>query len=316
VRGKVVEAGSDVPVAGAAIQYVPETSNNRNAADNILTGWQAIEPTAEDGRFSIAVLPGPGRLLVSGPQGRYVFREIGDRELSQSQPGGTRNYFHSITKLNPEDGQEALELKIELQPGATVTGRVLDEDGNAVDEVLVISRLDVSPHSPFWRAYGTPTLGGRFELSGLAEGVEYPVYFLDSKRRLGATEIIKAGDGERTVVLKPCGKATLKVLDGKSEPFPGYGSVEMVVTPGASRYDADAYRRGELAADADYVSNVDRTNNAVSDDEGRLNLPALIPGASYRVLAFRNGESHVFKEFQAKANETLDLGDLIVPRQQ
>jgi hypothetical protein len=313
VRGKVVEAGSDVPVVGAAIQYAPETSNNRNVSDDIVTDWQGIELTDKDGGFEIAVLPGAGRLLVNGPPGKYVFKEIGGRELSQGQGGGDRRYFHSITKLNPEAGQDAIELKIELQGGATVTGRVVDEGGNSIEEMLVISRLDISPHSPWWRAYGTPTLGGRFELSGLAEGVEYPVYILDPKRKLGATEIIKAGDGERTVVLKPCGSATLRALDGKGEPMPGYGSVNMVVTPGASRYDLDAFQRGELAADEDFVANVDRANHGPpSDDEGRLKLPALIPGATYRVSGIRAGKWQVIKEFQVKPNETLDLGDLVV----
>jgi hypothetical protein len=318
VRGKVVEAGSDVPVAGAALQYVPETSNNRNASRDILTGWQGIELTDKDGRFAMAVLPGPGRLLVSGPQGKYVLQEIGDRQLNLGQPGGVRNYFHSITTLNPEAGQEPLELKIELQPGATVTGRVVDEDGNATDEFLVISRLHISPHSPFWRAYGTPTLGGRFELSGLAEGVEYPVYFLDPKRRLGATQVVKAGDSEMTVVLKPCGSATLKALDSKGEPVRNFANVQMVVTPGALRYDFDALmRRGEFAADADFVANVDRTNNALrADDEGRLKLPALIPGATYQVYGLRDGKWLVVREFQVKAGEMLELGDLVVQDQQ
>ncbi|HET6881031.1 MAG TPA: M56 family metallopeptidase [Pirellulales bacterium] len=313
VRGKVVEAGSDVPVAGAAVQYVPETSNNRSASRDIVTGWQGIEVTDKDGRFAIAVLPGPGRLLVSGPQGNYVFQEIGDRELGLGRPGGTRNYFHSITKLNPEAGQEGLELKIELHPGATVTGRVVDDDANSIEEMLVISRLHISPQSGFWRAYGTPTLGGRFELSGLAKGVEYPVYFLEPKRRLSATRVVKAGDSELTVVLKPCGTATLRALDSKGEPVHHFANVQMVVTPGAMRYDFDALTRGELAADADFIANVDRTNNALgADDEGRLKLPALIPGAAYQVYGMLNEKWLVIKEFQVKTNETVDLGDLVV----
>ena len=313
VRGKVVEAGTEVPVVGAAVQYFPETANNRNVSDDILTGRQGIELTGEEGRFEIAVLPGPGHLLVSGPSRRYVLRGIGDRELSQGKPGGERNYVHAVATLNPQAGQEALDIKLELQPGATMRGRIVDEIGNAIDEVSVISRLNISPRSLFWRGHTTPTLGGRFELSGLAEGVEYPVYFLDAKRRLGATQLVKAGDPEMTVVLKPCGRATLWPLDGKGEPVPGYGSVEMVVTPGASRYDLDAAQRGELAADADLIANVDRTNNELpSDDKRQFNLPALIPGASYRVLGVLGGKWQVVKEFQVDANETLDLGELVV----
>jgi hypothetical protein len=72
-----------------------------------------------------------------------------------------------------------------------------------------------------------------------------------------------------------------------------------------------------LAADADYLANIDRTNHwhsAKSDEQGQLTLPALIPGASYRITAARGGRLQVVKEFQVKASETLDLGDIVVER--
>lgn len=197
-------------------------------------------------------------------------------------------------------------------------GRVVDERGQAIDEVSIISRLNISPYSLFWRGHTTPTLGGRFELAGLAEGVEYPVYFLDPKRRLGAMEIIQAGDKERTFVLKPCGQATLRLIDEKGEPVPGnYGWTEMVVTPGASKFDRAAAERGELAADADFIANIDRANNPfdAGDDDGRRRLIALIPGATYRVMGKRGGEICVVKEFKVKANERVDLGDITVEKE-
>ncbi|HEX7378076.1 MAG TPA: hypothetical protein VF278_13230 [Pirellulales bacterium] len=318
LRGTVVEAGSGAPISGAAVQYHPESSNNRNASDDILTGWQCMEVTDNEGRFTLAVLPGPGRLLVNGQQGKYVFQEFGGRELDSGKPGGTRNYVHAVAKLNPQVGDDALEMKLELKPGATVKGRMVDERGNAIEEALVISRLNISPYVLFWRGHTTPTLGGRFELSGLAEGVEYPVYFLDSKRRLGATEIIKAGDNERTVVLKPCGEATLRLIDEKGEPVPGnYGSAEMVVTPGAAKFDRAARERGELLADADFIANIDRANHPLeaAGDDGRRRLTALIPGATYRIMGKRGGEIGVVKEFQVQSKETLDLGEIKVEKE-
>ena len=317
VRGRVVEAGGDAPVANAAVQYIPAQSNNPNASDDILTGWQANQLSDEDGRFSIAVLPGPGRLLVNGQQGNYVLQQVSELELSENKPGGTRNYAHAITKLDPKVGQETLEVKLELQPGATASGRIVDEQGNPIEEATVISRLSISPYSLFWRGHTTPTLGGRFELTGLAKDTDYPVYFLDPKRRLGATEIIKAGEGDRTVVLKPCGQARLRAVDKDGEPGADHVSVEMVVTPGALRYDFDAVRHGELAADADYVANIDRTNHwnrPQSDEQGYILLPALIPGATYRVVTGREGKLTVGKEFQAKSKETLDLGEILIER--
>jgi beta-lactamase regulating signal transducer with metallopeptidase domain/uncharacterized GH25 family protein len=317
VHGQVVEAGTGTPVAGATVQYVPESFNNPHHSEAILTGWQGIQLSDHEGNFSIAVLPGPGRLLASTSQGSYVRQEIGQRQLEQGKPGGERNYAHAIAELSPAVGAEFLEVKLELQPGATVKGQIVDDRGDLVEEALVVSRLNIWDSSLFWSGDTTPTLGGRFELSGLAPNVEYPVYILDARRRLGATALLKAG-GEPSIVLQPCGQAKLRIVDRLGEPLADhYANVQMVVTPGASRYDVAAVQRGEFAADADFISNIDRTNYAdlkKSDAQGDLTLPALIPGATYRISADGDGGIETVKEFQAKAGETLDLGDLVVKR--
>ena len=82
----------------------------------------------------------------------------------------------------------------------------------------------------------------------------------------------------------------------------------MVVTPGVNRFDVDAMRNGgAVAADEDFVSNIDRRNhwNNLSGDDGRLVLAALIPGATYRYPA---GERST-KEFIAKSGETFNIGE-------
>src|SRR5262249_53176814 len=66
VRGKVVEAGSQQPISGASIQYMPESTSKRRVPDDILTGWGAIQISDNAGCFEMPVLPGPGRLLVHG----------------------------------------------------------------------------------------------------------------------------------------------------------------------------------------------------------------------------------------------------------
>jgi hypothetical protein len=53
----------------------------------------------------------------------------------------------------------------------------------------------------------------------------------------------------------------------------------------------------------------------VSDADGRLTLPVLIPGATYRFTdrtTVRRGETgpEVRKEFRVKPGETLDLGEV------
>ena len=51
VRGEVVEKSNGEPVAGASVQYIPESANNPQAADDIVTGWQATQVTDDRGHF-------------------------------------------------------------------------------------------------------------------------------------------------------------------------------------------------------------------------------------------------------------------------
>ena len=84
------------PVVGAAVQYRPKAANNPNVTDNILTDWQSVQLSHEQGKFEIVVLPGPGRVVVNGPQEKYIFKQVSAGEFYQGQPGGQRMYVHAV----------------------------------------------------------------------------------------------------------------------------------------------------------------------------------------------------------------------------
>src|SRR5262249_39491776 len=67
VRGKVTEAHSGKPVAGAGVQFWPRQIDDPNRPKNVFTGWSHSEVTAEDGTFRITVLPREAHLLIQGP---------------------------------------------------------------------------------------------------------------------------------------------------------------------------------------------------------------------------------------------------------
>src|SRR5260221_14041160 len=101
----------------------------------------------------------------------------------------------------------------------------------------MFSRLRIDPASLWWRGTGVEATGGRIELSGLAPNKEYPVHLLDSRLRLGATLIAKAGMPSPRIVLEPCGSATMRFVDNKAKPVAKYEPfIQMVVTPGDQEY--------------------------------------------------------------------------------
>ncbi len=96
----------------------------------------------------------------------------------------------------------------------------------------------------------------------------------------------------------------------------GAASVTLVVTPGPSEDSQDKADLDRLSADEDILSRIDPTRDKkgpASDDQGRLTIPGLIPGATYRIYDNTMGEGagpRLRKEFTVKPGETADLGDV------
>jgi beta-lactamase regulating signal transducer with metallopeptidase domain/5-hydroxyisourate hydrolase-like protein (transthyretin family) len=317
VRGKIMESNSDTPMAGATVQYEPEEANNPHYADDILTGWQGIELSNERGEFEIVVLPGPGRLLVHGPNDDFVIRETSSRERLRGRPGGRRNYAHAIERIDPDVGSEPVEVKIELQRSAKITGQLVDETGSPVEEAILISQLNIWPTDLEWRGDASKQVtGGRFELTGMKPQQECTVYFLDAKRRLGAKANLVADGTSPIIVLKPCGRAAARFVDEEGQPRQDIRpTIHMVVTPGPHKLDREAADRGELAADSDFVVNIDRANYLpahATDRDGRLVYPALIPGAAYQFIRYDDGKPSIVKEFSVEPGQEIDLGEIVL----
>lgn len=318
-QGTVVDAKTGQPLVGASVQYEPEGANNKNNSDSIITGWQGIQKTDAAGKFAIAVLPGPGTLLVHAASRKYILQETDSETLYRGKPGGMRIYANAFQKIDPVAGQPLQPLKIELQPGETVSGTLVDEQGQPIKEALMISRLMILPTSPSWRGWPDKAHDGKFELQGLRPDVEYPVFFLDQQRKLGAAATISTRNKTPRIVLKPCGSATVRYVDPQGKPLAGksLGSLYLVATPGVTRYDFQAARRGEQWADEALTANLDRVNyhgtkSLTTDDQGRLAFPALIPGATYRNRNIIDGQPFVTDEFIVQPGKQHAIGDVEV----
>ena len=209
-------------------------------------------PTNADGMFEVAVAPGQGYLLVHGSTDDYIFREIDQMMLLRGRPGGDRNYTHGLIAYDIKSGDETLEVAIELRRGNTVSGTVVDPDGQPVADAAIISRLFIAPLSTTWRSeYQGKVRDGRFELHGLDPDRDERVYFLDARRALGATVKLSgksAASGPLIVRLEPCGSARARLVDPGGKPVAGYRfwGLSMVVTPGLPRLSRTAARQEQL----------------------------------------------------------------------
>ncbi len=332
IHGKVTEEDSGQPVPGAAVEFVShaEPHNGERTIVNV---------TASDGSFRLGAMPGTGHLFIRGPSDDYVLQAIGSRMYDEGQPGGHPIYSHAVRFLDLKPGLDSQEVNPVLRRGATVTGRVVGPDGQPVRSAWFFSRVALWA-SGVWRQWRGEDYGhvhdGRFEVHGLEPETDVPVYFLDPKRKLGGVVNLSAKSatgGPVTVRLEPCGAARARIVGPGGKPIAAYPPrpvrgeyhrllrFSMVVTPGPPSSTA----RGQaalLAADEGTLTAVDPVNYAtdlVSDADGRITLPVLIPGATYRFIddttAIRDvAGPEIRKEFTVKPGEILDLGDLRVEK--
>ncbi|HMC66202.1 MAG TPA: sigma-70 family RNA polymerase sigma factor [Gemmataceae bacterium] len=320
VRGKITEAKSGVPVAAASVQYLPRR-NNPNQRDDIVIGWQATSVSNRDGIFHMAVIPGQGSLLIQGNPPDYVHLEIGSKQVDFDQPGGQRLYPDGLVVLDLKKEEKTKEVAVTLRRGVTIRGRLVGPDGKPVAKALMLSRINPQPH---WHTspLQVEVRDGRFELHGCDPEKTYPVYFLDPHNKLGATVQISGKQAGETVEVKlaPCGKAVARFVDTQDKPVANFNPLmEIVITPGPHSRDRDAYEKGLLLADSQYLANVDRVNywaGPKADREGRITFAALIPGMTYRIVSHEKGGAVVKKDFTVKSGETVDLKDITIAQRE
>jgi hypothetical protein len=321
IRGLVTEEGTGRPLAGSSIQFMPI----RGGAD-LLSGWQAMVASGDDGLYQVAVPPGKGHLLVFGPTSDFVLEATSTRMVYSGKPGGRRCYAHKVIPYEVQTGPDPVEHNASLRAAKTVTIRVVGPNGEAVTNAFYVSALVIRPTNPSWRGDSqTRIADGRFELRGLAPKGNAHVDILDDEHQWGASlEISKEQIGtELTVTLGPCGQAKARFLRPDGRPVVKHDpDFEYIATPGPHPFTKDEEQQAELAADVERMANLDRKHywdGVFTDDEGRITLPSLIPGARYRINDFTTVNDpakgpQVRRDFTVKPGETLDLGDILIEK--
>jgi RNA polymerase sigma factor (sigma-70 family) len=324
VEGTVTEGPGGKPVAGADVQFFPQEVGNPDFRDDVACLWHAPAVAGPDGRFRIVLPPGPAHLLVNAPTPDFIHQEVSYSDLAEGQPnsgryapgpagnaffGNQRVYAHAIVPVTVPRGAPPAPVRVGLRRGVAVRGRLLDADGKPVARAAVFSRLHLDDWDHVVRGPAA-AVDGRFELRGCDPAATYRVAFLDAAGEQGAVVEVagkQAGNEPVTVRLAPCGRAVARLVSRDVAPFrKRQVKVDLIITPGARGGD----HRGPMAdevwlayADPRHYGTEPRT-----DEKGRLTLPGLIPGATYRIHTQTGA-----KEFTVEPGKTTEVGDVVDP---
>jgi hypothetical protein len=323
VKGKVTEARSGEPVAGARVQY--NDSNGQHIAGYIEPSRLNTAITGADGRFELPVPPKPGHLMVLGPTPDYVPVETSDQELGRGKPGLRRLYADAVIPLDARlDGSEHT-LDIRLRRGVTLQGRVLGPDDKSAGLCVLFSR---SYRVSRYTLRDQPDLlwfaDGRFELPGCDPDRNHTAYLLDLAHRLGATvELTGKNATEPAIVrLRPCGSARAQFVDTDGKVLAKYRpQFTYLLTQGVpERFYIGSNGQTDYALEADqgYLGELDWElfGQIDTDNDGRVTFPALVPGAPYRIhwppKDLADPKPWPCLDFTVGAGEAKDLGRVVI----
>jgi RNA polymerase sigma factor (sigma-70 family) len=319
VHGMVTDKASGKPVAGASVEYVPRSIDNKYYRQDAIgpgAGLKQIGISNAEGTFHVTTLPGPGHLLIKGPTADYLRVETSQGYLAAGKAVGRRYYPNALVPLDLKPGLKTHRADATLRRGVTVRGNVVGPDGRPVKVAFAFTRSHIPFGYTLQSVYTMPVQNGRFEVRGLDPDKPQAVFFLAAAEQLAKIVHLPAkGAGEKPlkVRLEHCGTATLRFVDAKGKPAAGNRPfVEVVITPGVSFFET--FQGTKLAADEAWMVNLDgqRHRNLKPDARGRFTLPTLIPGATFRLLGEspQRGFFDLHKTFTVQAGKNLDLKDI------
>ena len=191
MRGRVVEAGTDTPVAGAALSARgPE---------------QSIKGTSKaDGSFRLRCPPGVYRVRVSSVPESYV-----------------RPDWRISKTVRLTEGADRPALELAVAKGVIVEGRAVDRQGQPVAGIRVGTRA-LMPMPSLATAHTNGE--GAFRLTGIMPDARLALRARDTEtKRGGSTMVQTEGADLNGVVLRlhPLAKVTGRVVDSSQAPVSG-----------------------------------------------------------------------------------------------
>lgn len=297
IKGRVTDKATGKPVPGN-IDYVV-FADNRYRKETPDWTTNSYLYTHEDGTFEVVALPGHGLLGVRAWGDHYLLEVGADQIPGRDERGFYRTYphllgsnqYHTLMEVNPAKDAESLTCNLIVDPGQTMTGKVLGPDGKPLAGTRPFGLKSYIQGSWEYEALTTAD----FTVYGLRVGKPRKLMFIHEGLKLAGSCVVRGDEqGPITVKLEPWATVTGR----------------LVTSDGLPRTDVDFYFGRGLKPDM--TLGIPPKQSYRSDKDGKFRIEGLVPGLRYGMGAsVRNmGVGDVFRDLVLQPGETKDLGDV------
>ncbi len=291
VKGRVTDRATGKPVA-AGVEYYSLLDNPH------LKGVRLEDPnwhaTGDDGTFRTVALPGPGIIAVRSTYDRYRMGVGADRIKGHRVEGGFEllrtapdlihpGNYHVIEPINPEPGAKSITCDVVLDPGRTLRGVVIGQDGRPLEG----ARLNGEKPMTYWARDALK--GAEFSILSLGGDESRLVQVMHEGKRLAGWRTVRGSDqGQVRIQLAPWGSVIGRLVRPDGEPMTN------------------------VSVDVGHDLRV----RAAKD--GRFRVDGLARGLKYSVTVVKDpgyvleSSGKDLKDFTIEPGETRDLGDIRV----
>jgi hypothetical protein len=311
VQGMVVEEDGR-PIAGASPTNPPRirTSSQQN---RYLSDTARL--SGPDGRFRLIVPTRPTILSVIGPTADYQLDNYEYQRCPQCGKDHLRTVEHARIPLDHSTPSWLRSVRVTLRRGQPVEGRAVGPDGEPIRQGIVVCRTIAHPLRQSMPR-NLPIRDGVFRLPGCIPGRVYPVLLLDAENGLATTTELRLpyeSEPPLIVRLAKCGSAAMRLVDDAGKPLAGERMMLYFWLPDDRSAELDAEDSAPLstAVESAWIDPRHFLPGPATDQDGRLNLPGIIPGLKYTAQYAAPGKRTAnTKPFRLTPGQALQLQEL------
>ncbi len=228
VEGKVTNRTTGKPVA-AFVEYLPTLENPNLSSIQDVSLFEPIA-TRPDGSFTLPTLPGPGVVVASVMDDRFLTadRARADQPAQARKLGIIRGVTspercQALEPITPESTAKTYRCDLSIVPAPEPIVRILDPDGQPLAGAIVSGTLSLDLSRECWwqsRQHGV------FRVTGLIHHRIRNLAIHHQGRRLAGTLAVRdAEPGPLVARLRPWGTVSGRLVDRDGQPRPWRGPV-------------------------------------------------------------------------------------------